>query len=96
MLLFCREDRCAWIKDKYVNKLFLGEYNGTKEQQVENFIEACQSEDLGKMLYHIAHGARVEGFYTEGGKESLLHMTAKRNLILSSTLLIFNGAILDV
>lgn len=94
--MFYREDRRAWIKDKYVNKLFMGEYKGAEEERIEEFVEACKSEDLGKMLYHIAHGARVEGFYAEDGKETLLHMAAKNDLILSSTLLIFNGAILDV
>ena len=91
-----REERAAWIRDKYVNRLFLGDYEGTEEQHIEDFKDACMAEDLGQMIYHIAHGASVGAFCTEGGAETLLHMAAKNELVLSSTFLVLNSATLDV
>ena len=54
-----QDERAAWIRAKYVQRLFVRPSSRAPDQVTKMFYKACRKDRVCEMLYYFAHGADI-------------------------------------
>jgi hypothetical protein len=88
-----RDEREAWIRDKYLRKAFVKE---SWEDPDRLLFAAAAAGDLPKILWCLAHGADVNAIDDEHRDRTPMHVVCQEGHLLALEMLFQNGGNLDV
>lgn len=92
-----REEREAWIRDKYVGKAFVDQEEEGKEDPDAILYTAARKADLGRMSWALAHGAKVNHVNEKERNRTPIHAICQEGKSLAALeFLVLNGGSVDV
>ena len=92
-----REEREAWIRDKYCRRLFVDREGGMDpERSSQVLFAAAREADLEKMVWALAHKAEVNWINEAARGRTPVHAVCEGGSVVCLELLYQNGGNLDV
>lgn len=87
-----REEREAWIRAKYEQRLFLAPLPAAEAALGERLLRAVQEEDLQAVLLLLAHSRKEQLCHGDARRRTALHVACERALLVITQLLVWYGA----
>ncbi|XP_015742416.1 LOW QUALITY PROTEIN: arf-GAP with GTPase, ANK repeat and PH domain-containing protein 2 [Coturnix japonica] len=87
-----REEREAWIRAKYEQRLFLAPLPAAEAALGERLLRAVQDKDLEAVLLLLAHSRREQLAASDTERRTALHVACDMALVVITQLLVWYGA----
>ncbi|XP_072214019.1 arf-GAP with GTPase, ANK repeat and PH domain-containing protein 2 isoform X2 [Excalfactoria chinensis] len=87
-----REEREAWIRAKYEQRLFLAPLPAAEAALGERLLRAVQDQDLEAVLLLLAHSRKEQLGASDAERRTALHVACDMALVVITQLLVWYGA----